>query len=302
MKNFLSLSRASQLQHHHNITRRIKVQLQGYINLIDITDGDCFCFDSTESASFILGEGIEIEGIGANGKKLGPVQNAWGATTGYFKAKATKDTTIAYFINQIDVFEQNPYTVYNQKVVLQDWEGTLNTVVDVKNVEAGDITQTADVLYTAALQVTVSFDSDSPDLSANVDGESQEGLSKKDSVTGRYVEFSTYPEVPDNMEAKKYTSQAKVTVKIDKKPPFYPNTIIDALEPNTIYSAANTNPDNNPDNNPDGDDPDGLSAGAIAGIVIACVVVVGVVVFCVVWFVVLKKSCGKGSKSPDADA
>ena len=302
MKNFLSLSRASQLQHHHNITRRAKINppegcdkcgtLPDLVNIATVKEEDCFCVDSTEYASFVLGEGIEIEGIGADGSKLGPVQNAWGATTGYYKATATKDTTIAYFVNQIEVYEQNPSTVYNQKVVLQDWEGTLNTVVDVKNVETGDITQTADVLYTADLQVTISYDSDS-EVSANVDGDWKEGLPKKGSVTGQYVEFSTYPEVPEPTTVGKYTSQAKVTVKIDQKPPFYPNTII-TLEPNKIYSVDNTNPDN--------DDPDGLSAGAIAGIVIACVVVVGVVVFCVVWFVVLKKSCGKGSKSQNAEA
>ena len=300
MKNFLSLSRASKLHHHRNITKRVKAipldgcdkctELTQDVGTINAKSGDCFCFDSVEYASFLFGAGLEIEGISDADTKLGPVQNAYAVTCGYYKATARQDTKIEYFLNEIDLNQNEERSKYNQKVVMQDWTGTIQTEYDVKNVETDEYTQTADVLYTAAHEVTVSYDSDSSQISAYVDGDWKEGLPKQGSVTGGFVEFSTFPELPEPTTVGKYTSKAQVTVKINQKPDYYPTTIIEKLEPYKIYTV---NDNNNPD---DPDDSDGLSAGAIAGIVIACVV------FCVVWFVVLKKSCGKGSKSQNAEA
>ena len=312
MKNILSLKRAAHLQ-NRNITKQAKVsaptgcgtptcpdlyQAQG-IGDRDIPEGQCICVNSVGYASFIFGEGIEIEGNLADGKQLKPVQNAWGGSNGYFKVTAKQDTHVYYLANYVPIEESFEGYTIRQIVALKDWQGTIQSKVDINTVEPYDGSYHIDFLYTGGAAVSVSYES-KYDIDVKLYPDTTTPDENKDTVTGQFVSLSLDPGEngdPDPTDNTHEVYDASVTVQIKQRIPNSPEINFE-LKPNTIFDSSSIQ---SIDPTPE-EDPDGLSAGAIAGIVIACVVVVAVVVFCVVWFVVLKKGCCGGGKNAEADA
>ena len=73
--------------------------------------GDRLCLDVQHSAFFIYGDSITIEGVTSSGASIGPITNAWGASTGLYKATATKDTDVILLM--YDDFLLNNSYFYN---------------------------------------------------------------------------------------------------------------------------------------------------------------------------------------------
>ena len=326
MRNLLTIRNATSL-HSQNITKQAKaiqrpegcgtscIDLGIFLNPngdfgvspLTFKGGQCYCIDSPNAASFLFAEGLTVEGYGVNGEYLGKKENAWGGSTGYFKITPSTDVSnVRYIVNYIKL--NNPLEDYygvqgvdwRHIAVFKDWDGTMKSEADIKDLLNRDVTGTIEQLHTFSAKVTVSYDTNDelvPDW--NPDPDNLATLNpKKGTFSTKYANAYVTPEgflqklQTLTLENGEYSAESKIEVKIDETTGFYPNKVFQ-MKPNQIF-----------DNNVEEYDflSGGLSAGAIAGIVIACVVVVGVVVFCIVWFVVLKKGCcGKGG-SADAEA
>ena len=339
MRNLLAIRNATRLQ-SQNITKQAKatrpdgcglgngqcidipsfgISLTGHGRFKDISSllggffelkkGDCFCFDSSDGVSFIFSPNLRVEGNAVGGSYLGPVDHAWGASTGYFKVTLLEDLEPETFyssneVKLLDNILSIPGDLRNI-AIFKDWEGTIKSEVDIQDKDRlqGDLT--GEIVYALAPEVTVSFETDEM-VYASWDGNNVSPGSNQQKgtvTTNRAYGFAAPTDVynaltkldPSLVDNKKYEAKASITVTLNDQTPWYPNKIFQ-MKPNMIF-------DNSVEEY-EFLDGGGLSAGAIAGIVIACAVVVGVVVFCIVWFVVLKKGCccGKGGKNSDAEA
>ena len=284
----------------NNVTRKYKA-VEGcdqcksiHQSLSNLKKDDCICYDASDyEAFFVIGNGLEIEGYDSKGNKIGPVQNAWGASTGSYKITLKQDTDVSFRSSAVSIppFSYEGQIEHYIVVFKKNWEGQIHTTYDVRK---DGSTIEYEYLYfyapdTSAVKVTYETENNA---NCAVDP-SVETSEKADTVSGQWVSLTVA-----NMEADEvgeFTAELDVTSSVTNPPSYYPDKIFE-VKRDMIFSAAL----------PDYEFLDvggGLSGGAIAGIVIACVVVVGVVVFCVVWFVVLKKSCpcgGSGKESAEA--
>ena len=319
MRNLLAIRNATRLQ-TQNLTKQTKESIKpadcdditkcidfgdqfsghGLVTQISLKKDFCFCIDSRKYVSFLFAPGLTVEGVDSDYNKIGPVQNAWGVSTGYYKITATQDVSKPYFwANEISLGPPDGLAIpgdWRHVAVFKDWDGKMKSEVDVKDKDKFDIDVTAEYLYTFAPKVTVSWETEDTLAADAYPPPKSEVDYKKGTVSAETVKAFVIPGgIGDNIENKKYEGEVSVEIKIDEQPSFYPNKIFQ-MKPNMIFD----------DNVEEYEflDSGGLSGGAIAGIVIACVVVVGVVVFCIVWFVVLKKGCccGNGGKNSDAEA
>ena len=267
---------------------------------IPIIKDQCFCIDSSSHVTFLFAEGLRVEGYGSDGSKLGPVDNAWGVSTGYFKVTPTKTVNNAYYwVNDISLEPPLPIDGdWRHIAVFKDFDGKITSEVDIKDKTRLEGDLKAEIVYTIAPTATVTYETDDVFVPSNYynvqlspGSNDQKGSLTLEkgrafvSPTDLYQAYKT--QNLGLIENKKYEAEASATVTINKKPPFYPNKIFQ-MKPNQIYT----------DNVEEYEflSGGGLSGGAIAGIVISCIVVVGVVVFCIVWFVVLKKGCCCGGE------
>ena len=299
MQSFLSYKRSVSFPQGNNITKRAEATFPAELKCDgcriassdankgtqEFPDKYCICVDSRNYAFFTFGEGLTIEGADKDGKKFGTSTNAWGGSSGYFKISTTKPTEVTYFFQAIYVNDFDiPTAEYEDRqiFVAKDWEGTIKFVADIEKMDPPTGKYQKETVYVGAKKVTLTYETEA-DVSVSVDPEPEGEINtKKGTVSGSLIKASPYIKDFGNGKEGKFEAEAKLNIKINEKPKFYPD-IIFQLKQNQIFD----------DNLEEYEflSEEGLSAGAIAGIVIACVVVVGVVVFCIVWFVVLKKSC-----------
>ena len=180
MKNILSLKRASSL-HNRNVTRQTKTTRpegcddcyldlkpvmgpngpEQFDHIENVPDKQCICIDTTGYASFVFGKGIRIEGYYADGKKLDPVDNAWGASNGYFKVSTTVPTELYYLAFYVEIQESSESFKTKQIVALKDWEGTLNSKMDIETADPDNFqgSYSIDFLYAGGASMEVTYNS-----------------------------------------------------------------------------------------------------------------------------------------------
>ena len=295
MNQFLAQKRALSMG---NITRQIKAQRPDgcdscqEISLEQITSakqGQCFCIELPSEYNYvnyvlIVGDGLTIEGYNTLNNHIGPIENAFGASTGYYKITATKDTPIAYYRGAFSGDEESNYIV----IFKNSWEGTLQSVSDIESWEQkrGTFSQERAIFFSPS-EITLQYELKEGDLSLIVDEQTIRDPQTQGTVSGMHITIGSTP-VFERGQTGKFEASVDVTSSVANPPSYYPDKIFQ-IKPNLIFSAALEDYEFLSDQG-------GLSGGAIAGIVIACIVVVAVIVFCVVWFVVLKKPCPCGGK------
>ena len=141
MKSLIAQHRAYSLA---NITRQSKakppegcdscdqLQTNRQWGTFSVKKDECACFDSSRYGFLVIGDGLTIEGNDYNGKAIAPVQNAWGAATGYYKITATTDTTVYYAITDISPEKEDGYDDRYIAVFKKSWEGTIFTSIEIK--------------------------------------------------------------------------------------------------------------------------------------------------------------------------
>ena len=289
MNSFLAQKRAISMG---NKTRQIKARepegcdscARSYYEITSMTQGECFCMDLQNFYLLALGDGLTIEGNTNQGKQIGPIENAWGASGGYYKFTATKDTPVTFYSSSIP--EHTSDTQRHHIVIFKkNWEGKLKSSSDIQSWESQMvIDETA--IFLSPTEITVTYKATEGEIGGTVDQytsiENNEGTVKGKSI------FISPSVVFERGQTGKFEASADITSSVADPPSYYPDKIFEVKD-SIIFSSALE------DYQFQSDD-EGLSGGEIAGIVIACVVVVGVVAFCIVWFVVLKKPCPCGGK------
>ena len=260
------------------------------------------CFDVTDTAFFIFGESIIIEGFGNNGYVIGPVQNAWGATTGIFKVTAPKLTTATLLMsssiefpeNEDENDEENPLVENHRQILImkRHYTGKIASSFFYFNKENIQLNiQHLNILYP---NITMKIKPDKKSLFSYdfIYDQFFSGEATKEQIFKAHYISGYMAPYKQNSTFMQMTGEFTVNIPNDNK--YFPNKVVELI-PNTIYSASTK----------DYTGLNVLSDGSIAAIIISVIVVVGCWIFSFVWFVILKKKCPKlkpSNKSEDRES
>ena len=277
------------------------VDINKQINTYEMIKNDYKCVEET-TTFLVIGKSFKIERFDtSSGELLGnAVENAYGASGGFFKVTAMEDTTADFY--QIDagyeLSEPDPTQHIRNPLITIPWKGTIKNEFTM----TGQQTINYIILYSTN-EYTVTVDS-SDYYAIGAAEEYSTGHTENTYTDTQQVvlnpKWLVEETEPTGSDLSAYISLS-VEIDTSKLSEYWPKKAFYLKEGN-IYSdktieelvgeSDNPNgPNNNPEGDPEDDPEDKLSAGEIAGIVVGCVVVVGAISFCIIWFAVLKKGC-----------
>ena len=267
MQNFLSQARARNLIHYNvqESTEDIEGCNEYYVAGQDkvplkytMAKDEFLCINALSSDFLILGDSLTIEGI-ANGTKIGPTPNAWGATKGKYKVTATKNTSVTFMSPpkfSSSETEGEPIPGYNVQCILvmkKKYKGTIRSHVKIHQNKF----QIYEYQAVMTLHPNATFTLTPKGNAINTGFDGIDGYFLGGAVfPGNYVEGQDFEE----------SVSGDFQVTIDHPLDYFPNNVVE-LKPYIILSKDTE----------EFNFGSGLSSGAIAAIVIVVIIVVAVI-------------------------
>ena len=282
--------------------------------------GEFVCVGAEKTFFVALGDSLRIEGVGSRGNKpnIGPVENAWGATTGQYKITATKDTKVNIFFPTREVLTS---FIHELPIKVESKDATMrreyNTVLSLR--ESRGLTITSQIkfdkdesLVTVKAEELVSFNPHNAKIVYHYDEEKVKLNSKpaaklnaddNNETNSKWITSMAEPlNSPVNFERPqdfrwddvddKYTYIITCDIDSTSVPDYFPDIDVNLSE-NTIFSDESEAYSFMTGGK--------LSAGVIAAIVIAVVVVVALIVILIVCYC-CKCCCFKKDKSSSSSS
>ena len=266
--------------------------------------GDFICVDASNTAFIALGKSLEISGNGQDGRELSSSANAWGASRGWYKIRATTATEVTLYMNEkIAVpdsnemhFEGYPNVKGTYHYILSikdDWNGFGYSDFEAKSFdkqkpnEVEAVTQSEIIYLLNPMKSEITM---VPKADANIDPTPAGGIQidKKFTTFDELIAFQPLTNIDELVKGdveldKKYVSRVNFAYDHDENIPAYWPDINIELRGSNIFD------DNSESYKFLGHG--GLTVGEIAAIVVACCIVV-IIIICVIVCCICKSICG----------